>query len=173
MPRAPGCFAKVSQTVGSWRRDGSRTSDNKLCSAIAAAQAGSQPVGTRASRAKRVPSRASASITGCVLGHLLRLRAPRSGRSSGQRPNRQLVAARRHGSATVNSTHRLSLTLRSPALFMKCAAATSGHQFPLVRFPASRATLEFTIKFIVMSACCPCATAAPHTLRYIHSFVHL
>ena len=24
---------------------------------------------------------------------------------------------------------------------MKCAAATSGHQFPLVRFPASRATL--------------------------------
>ena len=67
--------------------------------------------------------------------------APRSGRSSGQRPNRQLVATRRHGSATVNSTHRLSLTLRSPPLFMKCAAATSGHQFPLVRFPASCPTL--------------------------------
>ena len=55
---------------------------------------------------------------------------------------------------------------------MKYAAATSGHQFPLVRFPASRATLEFTTKFIVMSTGCPCATAAPHTLRYIHCFAH-
>ena len=48
--------------------------------------------------------------------------ARRSARSSGKRPNRQLVATRRHGSATVNSTHRLSLTLRSPPLFMKCPA---------------------------------------------------
>jgi hypothetical protein len=56
---------------------------------------------------------------------------------------------------------------------MKYAAATSGHQFPLVRFPASRAALEFTTKFIVMSAGCPCATAAPHALRYIHGFARL
>ena len=39
-----------------------------------------------------------------------------------------------------------------------------------MRFPASRATLEFTTKFIVMSAGCPCATAAPHALRYVHGF---
>ena len=77
---------------------------------------------------------------------------PRSGRSSGQRPNRQLVATRRHGTATINSILRLSLTLTGSPRFMKYAAATSGHQFPLVRFPASRATLEFTTKFIVMSA---------------------
>ena len=92
----------------------------------------------------------------------------RSARSSGQRPNRQLVATRRHGTATINSIRRLSLTLTGSPRFMKYAAATSGHQFPLVRFPASRATLEFTTKF--MSAGCPCATAAPHTLRYIHCF---
>ena len=91
----------------------------------------------------------------------------RSARSSGQRPNRQLVATRRHGTATINSILRLSLTLTGSLRFMKYAVATSGHQFPLVRFPASRATLEFTTKFIVMSAGCPCATAAPHTLRYI------
>jgi hypothetical protein len=94
----------------------------------------------------------------------------RSACSSGQRPNRQLVATRRHGTATINSIRRLSLTLTGSPRFMKCAAATSGHQFPLVRFPASRATLEFTTKFIVMSAGCPCTTAAPHTLRYIHGF---
>ena len=41
---APGCFAKVSQTVGSWRRFGFRTSNNKL----------------------RLACHASASITGCV-----------------------------------------------------------------------------------------------------------
>ena len=82
----------------------------------------------------------------------------RSARSSGQRPNRQLVATRRHGTATINSILRLSLTLTGSPRFMKYAAATSGHQFPLVRFPASRATLEFTTKFIVMSAGCPCAT---------------
>ena len=54
-------------------RDGSRTSDNEPSLAITAAQAGlafySEP-----SRAKRVPSRASASITGCVRKSLLRLR---------------------------------------------------------------------------------------------------
>ena len=94
----------------------------------------------------------------------------RSARSSGQRPNRQLVATRRHGAATINSIRRLALTLTGSPRFMKYAAATSGHQFPLVRSPASRATLEFTTKFIVMSAGCPCATAAPHTLRYIHCF---
>ena len=53
---APGCFAKVSQTVGSWRRFGFRTSNNKL----------------------RLACHASASITGCVLGLLLRLRAKTS-----------------------------------------------------------------------------------------------
>ena len=42
------------------------TEDNLPRSAIAAAQAGSQPIGTRASRAKRVPSRASAGSSGCV-----------------------------------------------------------------------------------------------------------
>ena len=41
---APGCFAKVSRTVGSWRRFGFRTSNNKL----------------------RLACHASASITGCV-----------------------------------------------------------------------------------------------------------
>ena len=97
----------------------------------------------------------------------------RSARSSGQRPNRQLVATRRHGTATINSIRRLSLTLTGSPRFMKYAAATSGHQFPLVRFPASRATLEFTTKFIIMSAGCPCATAAPHTLRYIHGFARV
>jgi hypothetical protein len=54
-------------------RDGSRTSDNEPSLAITAAQAGlafcSEP-----SRAKRVPSRASASIAGCVRKSLLRLR---------------------------------------------------------------------------------------------------
>jgi len=54
-------------------RDGSRTSDKLPSLAITAAQAGlafcSEP-----SRAKRVPSRASASITGCVRKTLLRLR---------------------------------------------------------------------------------------------------
>ena len=54
-------------------RDGSRTSDNEPYLAITAAQAGlafcSEP-----SRAKRVPSRASASITCCVRKRLLRLR---------------------------------------------------------------------------------------------------
>ena len=54
-------------------RDGFHTSDNNPSLAIAAAQAGlafcSEP-----SRAKRVPSRASASITGCVRKSLLRLR---------------------------------------------------------------------------------------------------
>ena len=54
-------------------RDGSRTSDKLPSLAITAAQAGlafcSEP-----SRAKRVPSRASASITGCVRKSLLRLR---------------------------------------------------------------------------------------------------
>ena len=94
----------------------------------------------------------------------------RSARSSGQRPNRQLVATRRHGTATINSIRRLSLTLTGSPRFMKYAAATSGHQFPLVRFPASRATLEFTTKFILMSAGCPCATATPHTLRYVYNF---
>ena len=74
----------------------------------------------------------------------------RSARSSGQRPNRQLVATRRHGTATINSIRRLPLTLTGSPRFMKYAAATSGHQFPLVRFPASRATLEFTTKFIVI-----------------------
>ena len=97
----------------------------------------------------------------------------RSARSSGQRPNRQLVATRRHGAATINSIRRLSLTLTGSPRFMKYAAATSGHQFPLVRFPVSRATLEFTTKFIVMLAGCSCATAAPHTLRYIHCFARV
>ena len=64
-------------------------------------------------------------------------------RSPWLRPNRQLVAPRRHGSATVNYIRRLSLTLTRSSPFMKCAAATSGHQFPLVRVPASRASLEF------------------------------
>ena len=36
-----------------------------------------------------------------------------------------------------------------PPLFMKHAAATSGHQFPLVRFPASHAPLEFNLKTAV------------------------
>jgi hypothetical protein len=52
-----------------------------------------------------------------------------------------LVAPRRHGSATINYTRRLSLTLTSSPLFMKYAAATSGHQFPLVRPRASRPPL--------------------------------
>ena len=42
--RDSGCFAKVSQTVGSWRRDGFRASDNKL----------------------RLAGHASAAITGCI-----------------------------------------------------------------------------------------------------------
>jgi hypothetical protein len=54
-------------------RDGFHTSDKLPSLAITAAQAGlafcSEP-----SRAKRVPSRASASITGCVRKSLLRLR---------------------------------------------------------------------------------------------------
>ena len=54
-------------------RDGYHTSDNEPSLAITAAQAGlafcSEP-----SRAKRVPSHASASITGCVRKSLLRLR---------------------------------------------------------------------------------------------------
>ena len=47
---------QLAQTVGSWHRYGFRTSDNKL----------------------RLACHASASITGCVLGRLLRLRAKTS-----------------------------------------------------------------------------------------------
>ena len=47
---------QLAQTVGSWHRYGFRASDNKL----------------------RLACRASASITGCVLGPLLRLRAKTS-----------------------------------------------------------------------------------------------
>ena len=67
-----------------------------------------------------------------------------TGARRGARPNRQLVAPHRHGSATINYTRRLSLTLTSSRLFMKYAAATSGHQFPLVRPRASRPPLIAT-----------------------------
>ena len=69
-------------------------------------------------------------------------------------------------------TPLVAYAYRFPA-FYEIRRAMSGHQFPLVRFPASRATLEFTTKFIVMSAGCSSATAAPHTLRYIHGFARL
>ena len=100
-------------------RDGSRTSDKLPSLAITAAQAGlafcSEP-----SRAKRVPSRASASITGCVRKTLLRLRP----------------------SAYLTRDHRLALAFASGWLVHRTshrqAAATGAALSPLVRFPLVR-----------------------------------
>ena len=58
---------QLGQTVVSSSRRLPRL-DKGPSSAITAAQAGSQPIGTRACRAKRVPSRASAETVGCVRG---------------------------------------------------------------------------------------------------------